>query len=67
MDAPLPEAPLEFDCPRCGGATTQRYWGPCAGCREDLVARSTREARDVEVGAYEPRMHVVPNQVATKE
>jgi len=25
------------------------------------------EAREVEVGAFEPAMHVVPNQVATKD
>ncbi len=56
-----------FDCPRCGRPATAEYWGPCAECRDDLATRSARDARDVEVAAYEPKMNVVPNQVATKE
>jgi hypothetical protein len=32
-----------------------------------LAAAMAGEARTVEVGAFEPAMHVVPNQVATKE
>jgi hypothetical protein len=32
-----------------------------------LAATMAGEARAVEVGAFEPAMHVVPNQVATKE
>ena len=57
----------DFDCPRCGRATQSRYWGPCADCREELAATFQREARPVEAAAFEPAMHVVPNQVATKE
>jgi hypothetical protein len=58
---------IEFSCPRCGTSVQERFWGPCGTCREDLAARSAREARDVEAVAYEPKMNVVPNQVATKE
>jgi hypothetical protein len=32
-----------------------------------LASAFAAEGRDVEVDAYEPRMHVVPNQVATKD
>jgi len=56
-----------FDCPRCGQPVTERFWGPCGSCRDQLAASMRAEARDVEVGAFEPAMHVVPNQVATKE
>jgi ribosomal protein L37E len=59
--------PLTFDCPRCGRRATERFWGPCTECRDQLAAAMAREARTVEVGAFEPAMHVVPNQVATKE
>ncbi|MHB8467451.1 MAG: hypothetical protein ACYDH6_10345 [Acidimicrobiales bacterium] len=58
---------LSFDCPRCSQPTEATYWGPCADCRAVLVAAFTREGRDVEATAYEPKMHVVPNQVATKD
>ena len=58
---------IRFDCPRCGQSTEARYWGPCPSCRDDLVARGAREAREVDVAAYEPKMNVVPNQVATRD
>jgi hypothetical protein len=69
-DPDLPErdaGPLEFTCPRCGHPAVAAYWGPCVSCREDLDAIMSREARDVEVTAYEPKMNAVPNQVATKD
>ena len=59
--------PLQFDCPRCGASTTAAYWGPCERCRDELAATMVADAREVEVGAFEPVMHVVPNQVATKD
>ena len=59
--------PLAFACPRCGLEVAERFYGPCARCRGHLAATLAREARDVEVGRFEPAMHVVPNQVATKE
>jgi hypothetical protein len=58
---------LPFDCPRCGEPGDGRFYGPCDGCREQLRATMLIERRDVEVQAYEPKMNVVPNQVATKE
>ncbi len=58
---------LTFDCPRCGRPVAERFWGPCRECRDTLAETMAGEARAVEVGAYEPAMHVVPNQVATKE
>jgi hypothetical protein len=56
-----------FPCPRCGRQVTERFWGPCADCRAQLVATVRGQAHHVEVGRFEPAMHVVPNQVATKE
>jgi hypothetical protein len=59
--------PLTFSCPRCGEETTERLWGPCAPCRQSLSDSVRGEAREVETGRFEPTMHVVPNQVATKD
>jgi len=66
-DGDAPAGLLQFACPRCQTATEATYWGPCPGCRDKLAATLRREAREVEVGAYEPKMNVVPNQVATKD
>lgn len=61
-----------FDCPRCGGAVEERFWGPCRSCRQALVAAhqaSPAGADGGRIGAarFEPAMHVVPNHVATKD
>ena len=61
------EGDSAFDCPRCGAATTARFYGPCASCRDELRARHVGESRHVEAPEYEPPVNVVPNQVATKE
>jgi hypothetical protein len=58
---------LTFSCPRCAGSVSARFYGPCDECRAHLRATVGGEARVVEVEAYEPKMNVVPNQVATKE
>ena len=58
---------LEFECPRCRQPVTERLYGPCGACRTTLRATLGGEARDVEVAAYEPKMNVVPNQIATKD
>jgi len=63
LDDPLPG----FPCPRCGVPTEARFYGPCAACRSQLVAAQAGEARKVEAARFEPSMHVVPNQVATKD
>ena len=68
MSADPPAAgPLDFDCPRCGNAATARFYGPCDACRDDLRATQGGGAREVEVAAYEPKMNVTPNAVATKD
>ena len=59
--------PLSFRCPRCGQPANERFVGPCGSCREDLVAQYRGGARDVADVAYEPKVNVVPNQVATKD
>ena len=58
---------LHFDCPRCSQPADARFYGPCEGCREQLRSTMQNEQRDVDVAAYEPKMNVVPNQVATKD
>jgi len=58
---------LDFACPRCQLPTSARYYGPCEACRSDLVAKLGGTARDVELDAYEPKMNVTPNAVATKD
>ena len=55
---------LEFTCPRCATEVSDAFYGPCETCRAELVAMGG-EARDIEVAAYEPKMNVVPNAVAT--
>jgi hypothetical protein len=58
----------ELVCPRCGsGLAAERYYGPCATCRDALRAAYAGEARDVEVATYEPKMNVTPNAVALKD
>lgn len=63
----MDEASNAFDCPRCGGPAEERLYGPCTTCRLALRRAVVGSARDVDAGAYEPSMNVVPNQVATKE
>jgi hypothetical protein len=56
-----------FSCPRCGRDVSEHFYGPCAACCNELRANLAGEARTVDVGVYEPKMNVVPNQVATKD
>jgi hypothetical protein len=65
LDPPTDELPVT--CPRCDIQTTERFYGPCASCRDDLRARLGGPRREVEVEAYEPKMNVTPNAVALKE
>ena len=58
---------LEITCPRCGAAASARFYGPCDSCRTQMRAEIGREAREIEVEAYEPKMNVVPNAIASKE
>ncbi len=59
--------PLRFECPRCGTAAAEAYYGPCERCRNDLRAALGGEHRDAEAAAYEPKVNVTPNAVATKD
>ena len=58
---------LDFTCPRCATAASARFYGPCDDCRDRLRAEQGGDAKAVEVGAYEPKMNVTPNAVATKD
>lgn len=55
-----------FTCPRCQAEVEARFYGPCDECRSVLRAMGG-VAREVEIGAYEPKVNVTPNQVATKD
>ena len=58
---------LDFDCPRCGVATSQLFYGPCAPCVAALRATVGLERSDLTVAEYTPKMNVTPNFVATKD
>jgi hypothetical protein len=58
------------ECPRCHRPDAdRRFYGPCHACRADLVARyeSGPSEGPVVHHAFEPKMHVTPNFVATKD
>lgn len=61
------EAMLDFTCPRCAKPSSTRFYGPCPACRDQLTAASGGPVGEVDVARFEPPMHVVANQVATKE
>ena len=58
---------LPFACPRCKRDTVEEFWGPCEHCRSELRMTLSGEARAIEAQAYEPKMNVTPNAVATKD
>lgn len=64
MDVDL--TPIELQCMRCGTTEAMRFYGLCSGCRTELQERFARDARDLEVAEYEPKMNVTPNAVALK-
>ena len=57
---------LSITCPRCGGAATERFYGPCTSCRQQLRAELGGDARQVAT-EYEPKINVTPNAVALKD
>jgi hypothetical protein len=65
--APAAEAPIDFTCPRCGEPRRERFYGPCAHCRDELRASLGGPQRDEQAEAYEPKLNVTPNAVALKE
>ncbi len=58
---------MAVDCPRCGRAVEQQFYGPCERCLADLRATYQAEASEVAAVAYEPKMNVTPNAVALKD
>jgi hypothetical protein len=64
MDVDL--TPVEMECMRCRRAAPMRFYGLCSDCRLELHARFARDAREVEVEEYTPKVHVTPNAVALK-
>ena len=67
MDAPLDLAPIDFDCIRCGTVVPMRFRGLCEECRSQLRAGQQRDAREIAVEEYVPKMNVTPNAVALKD
>ena len=56
-----------FTCPRCKQEVSERFYGPCTPCRDQLRASLGGEIKDVEVADYVPKMNVTPNAVALKD
>lgn len=69
METPSPnDGPIE--CPRCHRVVHVRFFGPCDNCRQELVAKYRSDADPVgpaEREAFEPKMNVTPNFIATKD
>ena len=59
--------PIDLDCLRCGRTAPMRFRGLCPECRAQLREHVRRDAREIEVAAYEPKMNVTPNAVALKD
>jgi hypothetical protein len=58
---------LEFECPRCMTVCRENFYGPCDTCRADLRTLHGSESKEIINNIYEPKMNVIPNQVATKD
>lgn len=58
---------LSFDCPRCGSAVSEAFYGPCLDCRVALREQYAGLEKDIEAAEYVPKMNVTPNAVALKE
>ena len=43
-----------------------RFYGLCTECRAELHTIFDRDAREIAVPEYEPKMNVTPNAVALK-
>jgi hypothetical protein len=59
--------PLSFSCPRCHTEVAEPFYGPCTTCRVQLRATLGNEAHALETVAFDPKMNVVPNAVASKD
>jgi hypothetical protein len=62
----VPEV-LDFTCPRCQLPTSQRFYGPCDNCVEELKVTQNLNKQDAQTTEYIPKMNVTPNAVATKD
>ena len=60
-------SPETMECMRCHREEPMRFYGLCQECRRDLRAKFDRDAREIEVAEYEPKMNVTPNAVALKD
>lgn len=58
---------VEISCPRCSATVSERLYGPCSSCRDELRASMGGEKREVTAEDYVPKMNVTPNAVASKE
>lgn len=67
MDPTLELTPVDHECLRCAQIAPMRFRGLCAPCRAELRERFQRDAREIEVAEYEPKMNVTPNAVALKD
>lgn len=59
--------PMAVECMRCRTPVELRFYGMCPACTAELDDRFAPVRRDVDVAAYEPKVNVTPNAVATKE
>ena len=60
-------APVVDECFRCGARAPMRFRGLCDACRAHLRQTVRRDAREVLVEEYTPKMNVTPNAVALKD
>lgn len=67
VDDPLDLTPIDFDCVRCGATAPMRFRGLCDPCRNEVRDGLRRDAREIEVAEYVPKMNVTPNAVALKD
>ena len=58
--------PVDMECMRCHRTAPMRFYGLCTECRADLHTIFDRDAREIAVPEYEPKMNVTPNAVALK-
>ena len=58
--------PVDMECMRCHRTAPMRFYGLCTGCREELHTIFDRDAREIAVPEYEPKINVTPNAVALK-
>lgn len=63
---PVTDALLDFTCPRCEQHVSEPFYGPCSECRAQLQLAGG-EQTELTQERFEPKMNVVPNQVATKD